>query len=517
MGEQVATGAVRNGRVVLAREEPFQLGRLTVEPGTRQVHASQRSETVEPRVMQVLVALARAEGAVVSRDDLIERCWDGRIVTDDAINRVLSRIRQLAGGIGEGSFSIETIARVGYRLREDGADERRVVPFPGAPAGAASTGGIDRRTFIGAAAGMAALGAAGGLWWAKPWAHRPAPEASALFDRGTLLLREGLPGQVRQAVSYFEQAVRVDPDYAEAWGALALTYSHQLEGFDAGEAGGLAVRIRAAARRALELDAGNADARLALVFITPYFRHWAAKEAELRAVLRDHPRHWLAHGRLGVLLYQVGRTEDGLAQHRKAVAIEPMLPVAYGYMIGALDTLGRVQEADELVATARSRWPAHPLIGFATFEHLLSSGRPEAAAAYLLDPDARPAGMPAEAFAPQLRLAQALAGGREPARAASVAELATIGADDITSVDFITPAFALLGRGDLALASLERYLLNRGSFGRPTPIGPYTRRYTATLFTPPVRSLREEPTYAALLRLSGLDSYWRQTGTRPDV
>ena len=47
-------------------------------------------------------------------------CWDGRVVGEDAINRILSRLRAAASGIGAGSFRTETITRVGYRLlRED--------------------------------------------------------------------------------------------------------------------------------------------------------------------------------------------------------------------------------------------------------------------------------------------------------------------------------------------------------------------------------------------------------------
>jgi len=105
-------------QIVLAHELPFTLGVLAIEPATRQVALDGRSETVEPRVMQVLVALARANGAIVTRDELVERCWDGRIVGDDAINRALSRCRQIASGIGAGSFAIETVPRVGYRLTD---------------------------------------------------------------------------------------------------------------------------------------------------------------------------------------------------------------------------------------------------------------------------------------------------------------------------------------------------------------------------------------------------------------
>ena len=103
------------GQIDLARAAPFRLGPLTVEPALRQV-TSVTSETLEPRVMQVLVALVRAEGGIVSRDDFVRQCWEGRIVGDDSVNRVISRLRRLAEESGGGSFRIETITKVGYRL-----------------------------------------------------------------------------------------------------------------------------------------------------------------------------------------------------------------------------------------------------------------------------------------------------------------------------------------------------------------------------------------------------------------
>jgi len=100
----------------LAREADFRLGGLQVSPSTREVERDGQREALEPRVMQVLVALYRAKGAVVSRDDLIVRCWEGRIVGEDAINRAIWRLRKLAEADGDANFTIETIPRVGYRL-----------------------------------------------------------------------------------------------------------------------------------------------------------------------------------------------------------------------------------------------------------------------------------------------------------------------------------------------------------------------------------------------------------------
>jgi len=64
----------------------------------------------------VLVALARRRGPVVSRDDLIDCCWGGRTVGEDAINRCIAAIRKLSEA--HGGFLITTVPRVGYRLDE---------------------------------------------------------------------------------------------------------------------------------------------------------------------------------------------------------------------------------------------------------------------------------------------------------------------------------------------------------------------------------------------------------------
>jgi adenylate cyclase len=103
--------------VVLAREPAMRVGPLRVEPSHLRVcHDDGREEPLQPRVMQVLIALLRAEGEIVTRDELTQGCWGGVVVGEDAINRVIGRLRRLSEGIGEGWFEVETVTRVGYRL-----------------------------------------------------------------------------------------------------------------------------------------------------------------------------------------------------------------------------------------------------------------------------------------------------------------------------------------------------------------------------------------------------------------
>lgn len=134
--------------VDLAREVDFELAQLSVRPSLCRIVRNGREEAVQPRVMQVLVALVRAKGTVVSRDELIESCWEGVIVGDDSITRCITKVRQLADCGGVSAFEVETIPRVGYRLvriRESykTVDALPVAPSVMAPLHSSDAGGID--------------------------------------------------------------------------------------------------------------------------------------------------------------------------------------------------------------------------------------------------------------------------------------------------------------------------------------------------------------------------------------
>src|SRR5690349_12985373 len=75
---KIEAGASMADRPIdLALEQPFRLGQLAVVPRSRELVAEDGTRrALEPRVMQVLIALARADGATVSREELIQACWN---------------------------------------------------------------------------------------------------------------------------------------------------------------------------------------------------------------------------------------------------------------------------------------------------------------------------------------------------------------------------------------------------------------------------------------------------------
>jgi DNA-binding winged helix-turn-helix (wHTH) protein/tetratricopeptide (TPR) repeat protein len=115
--------------IALADVEPFRVGELSVVPALRTVRDAQgRETTIEPRVMQCLVVLSERAGSVVSREDLLRACWGGMTVGDDAVNRCMSRLRAL--GAATGAFGIDTIPRVGFRLRPTLEPDRTAAAEP---------------------------------------------------------------------------------------------------------------------------------------------------------------------------------------------------------------------------------------------------------------------------------------------------------------------------------------------------------------------------------------------------
>jgi TolB-like protein/DNA-binding winged helix-turn-helix (wHTH) protein len=189
----------------LAHIRPFRIGSVEVRPAACEVVGDGHREVLEPRVMQVLVALAGARGETLSRDDLITACWEGRAVSDDAVNRVISRLRALARTFV--SFEVETITKVGYRLVEQaGNASTDFATFdpgqePGSP-------GVPRRTLIaGGVAAAAAVGAGGWFAWTRYGAGaRQAsiavlPFANLSGDPGRQYFADGMAEELRNALA----------------------------------------------------------------------------------------------------------------------------------------------------------------------------------------------------------------------------------------------------------------------------------------------------------------------------
>ncbi len=102
--------------IELVSEPPFQLGTAVVHPASLEVVWPDGACKLEPRVMQVLVALNHRRGTPLSREDLSQLCWGGRVVGDDALVRCIVKLRKTFQR--DPAVEIGSIPKVGYRLRQ---------------------------------------------------------------------------------------------------------------------------------------------------------------------------------------------------------------------------------------------------------------------------------------------------------------------------------------------------------------------------------------------------------------
>lgn len=510
--------------IILAHAPEFRLGRALVRPALRQVvGADGREEILEPRVMQVLAALAGAGGAIVTRDDLTQACWDGRVVGEDAINRVISRLRRLAEGIGRDDFRIETITKVGYRLvvvRDGAPGPAPVVPDE------TSTPRLDRRALmIGGGAAAVAAGAAAVLaWrWFAAASGRPPSDVAPLMDQAGIALQQGTAEGGDQAIGLLRRVIETRPDYADAWGMLALCYAIAAQARAPQFEADLRARAGAAARRAEDLQPDNASARVARALLIPRMGRWAQIERALRGVLADQPRNPPALGFLAELLGGVGRWEEAARLMDQVLALGPPSPGLVHAHVQALWSAGRREEADRAMAKAFALYPSHFAVWFARFHLLLYTGRVQEALAQTQNLEGRPAAIPQASFATNERVARAMLS-RAPAdvdeAVDQAVEVARLGAGHAENA---VQYAAALGRPDAAFRVCQAYFFGEGFAIADVRFSPeqrvYTRRdnrRTQFLFHPSTASLRADPRFGILTRRLGLDAYWREMAVRPD-
>ena len=71
---------------------------------------------VGPKVFDLLVYLVQARDRVVTRDELLDTVWSGRIVSESTLTSHINAVRKAIGDSGQEQRLIRTIARKGFRF-----------------------------------------------------------------------------------------------------------------------------------------------------------------------------------------------------------------------------------------------------------------------------------------------------------------------------------------------------------------------------------------------------------------
>jgi serine/threonine-protein kinase len=173
-------------------------------------------------------------------------------------------------------------------------------------------------------------------------------EAHRLYLAGREQWRKRTPVNLTNAVTYFEQAIARDPNYAQAYTGLADAYSvaRFWGAFPTVPRDTLYARGKAAARRALELDSTLADAHSAMAELLCYGDwNWDGAIREVRRAIALDSNNATAHQRYAEFLAYTGHVHEALPEARTALRLEPLTPSVSSVYAAVLATAGQRDSA----------------------------------------------------------------------------------------------------------------------------------------------------------------------------
>jgi eukaryotic-like serine/threonine-protein kinase len=188
------------------------------------------------------------------------------------------------------------------------------------------------------------------------------PEAYELYLKGRYYWNKQTSPDFATAISYFNQAISKDPNYALAFVGLADGYG-ALTGFGGGPSEDFP-KSNAAARRALELDATLAYPHAVLGSnYMEYDWDFAGGEAEYKKALKLDPSdaavHWLYAYDIGMI---GGREQEALAEIDRAHQLDPLSPII-SVQVGFIHIMAR--QYDEAIAVCKKVANENPAFALA--------------------------------------------------------------------------------------------------------------------------------------------------------
>ncbi|WP_285288901.1 winged helix-turn-helix domain-containing protein [Alloacidobacterium dinghuense] len=341
----------------------YSFGPFRLVPSEHLLLREEKPIPLAPKAYELLFALVKRHGRLVSREELMHEIWPDSFVEEINLTVNISLLRKTLGEQIDGRQYIATVPKRGYRFdatvcesvqAAEEAAEAIGLPSGKTPDSTTSTqqpDGDQHATipkssksttwrYVASLVLAAGVVVAGFLLW-KHWAasrtepikveahHAGQPENAQAFDlytRARALWNKRSIESVQQSLDLFRQAINADPSYAEAYAGLADAY------ITAGSYGSsfLAPQIaipkaEEAVHKALVLDDSSSDAHTSLAYIKlTYDWDWPGAEAEFKRALALDPknvnaRHWYSHE-----LMAEGRILESHEQSEQALYIEPM-------------------------------------------------------------------------------------------------------------------------------------------------------------------------------------------------
>jgi TolB-like protein/Flp pilus assembly protein TadD len=194
-----------------------------------------------------------------------------------------------------------------------------------------------------------------------PRARGTDPEAFTAYLNASHFYQQRTNDSYNKAVSYAQQAIDIDPDYAPAWNLLSATYSNlaisrQLPYDEAHE------KALLANERALGIDPNFALALSARAWLAMNHEYdFASAAVFFRRALDIEPNNPVILSNRAVLASRLRRTDEAIELSRKSLALDPITSVGYSNLSDFLARAGRPFEAIEVARKAVELAPGNEI------------------------------------------------------------------------------------------------------------------------------------------------------------
>jgi len=354
---------------------PFLVGDWRVDPQNNELQHGDHIIKLEPKVMDVLIYLAMHPGQVVSRTELEQHVWSGRVVTYDALTATIVKLRKAFQCDGQGEPVIKTISKRGYCLvapiHQSSADAIAIQVVDTTPAPPSHTetqaqpesveakvlpdsiqrSALTLRLVLLLITVVLIIGLGIAYQTMSPSQrttvdsqsvnaqHTQMPstmhggttdlEAKNSFNAGWQKFRHDTPTDYKEAIALIQRAILLDPDYGQAHAALAAIYWNTW-------------------KRSWHILVGTAPIPHTLEL---------ADSALQRAMQHPTP---LAYQVSSEMLAMNRRYDQAIKEAQKAIALAPNNPTGYVALANVLVFAGQPKQAKTNIDKAMQLNPYHP-------------------------------------------------------------------------------------------------------------------------------------------------------------
>ena len=394
--------------------QSFSVGNWQVFPDTGRMECGTTSSSLDPKLMNLLLLLAKANGDVLSRKQIEDALWPDIIVGEDTLARTISRLRRAFGDSAQDPTYIETLPKRGYRL---------VKPVSFRPRPQQYKWGWTSEKLVAALVVIVLIVSAAAFVHLQATRNTTGSRLADLTARADNLYMQFTYKENEAAIALYEKAISMDENYAAAQSGLANAlvqrvirwpasspenYSGSVQeslrlGMHQSAAGrGTLERATALAERAVRLAPGDADALKALgLAYAAENRIEEARSIYLRAVeinrdaweaminlseiyeIQQDPHsgiQWLIQAyesmervyhqepqrvgswqaAIGVLIGSkteaLGQNQDAEIWYRRALEVAPYEPEATSRLAALLRKSGDTMQANRLCSTLEEKF-----------------------------------------------------------------------------------------------------------------------------------------------------------------